>query len=76
MIKYIEFGWDNKGHPVPAGRKGRGGLVDGYGPTRWSDTQGEGYSGGGCREDRNGDNLEDGRPVIVLIEDWWTGVIW
>ena len=24
---------------------------------------------GGCREDRNGDNLEDGRPVIVLIED-------
>ena len=53
------------------GGGGGGVLINGEGPMRDSDNQGEGYGGGGCGHPSNGNRrqwIEEGLPGVILLE--------
>ena len=50
------------------GGGGGGVLVDGAGPSEWDNTQGEGYGGGGCRDNSLGDYVSIGLRGVILME--------
>ena len=52
-----------------SGGGGGGVLVNGEGPQRDSDNQGEGYGGGAnCHRNSDGDLMYDGLPGVILLE--------
>jgi len=50
------------------GGGGGGVMVNGEGPQRESDNQGEGYGGGGALHSRGGISVYDGLPGVILME--------
>ena len=50
------------------GGGGGGVLVNGAGPAEWDNTQGQGYGGGGCRWDSQGNTVYIGLRGVILLE--------
>ena len=51
-----------------AGGGGGGVLVNGAGPAEWDNTQGQGYGGGGCAFDSQGNTVYIGLRGVILLE--------
>ena len=50
------------------GGGGGGVLINGAGPEEWDTTQGQGYGGGGCKYDSQGNKVNIGLRGVILIE--------
>merc|ERR1711874_31013 len=50
------------------GGGGGGVLVDGAGPAEWDVNQGQGYGGGGCYYNSQGDRVQIGLSGVILME--------
>ena len=55
-------------HSAGFGGGGGGVLVNGAGPAEWDNTQGQGYGGGGCAYDSQGNLVFIGLRGVILLE--------